>query len=428
MRLNWPELDYSLKQSEGYQDLKYTLHGYLIERLEEDKISLDDWERERVVRYVREYVAHYAAERQRALTSYDIDELTEEVVDELTGYGPIERLLADDQVSDILVNGARYIFVERGGVLDQTDLRFINDEHVLRVIRRMLAPLGRRLDEANPMVDARLPDGSRVNAIVPPLALEGPCLSVRKFRKEALREGDLIAYGAVSEPMVEFLRLAVQVRCNIVVSGGTGAGKTTLLNILGRFIDRRERLVTIEDAAELQVGHHHVVRLETRPPNVEGQGEVRARELVRNALRMRPDRIILGEIRGEEVMDMLQSMNTGHDGSMSTVHANGPRDALTRLEMLAGLAGFQGGTETLRQMIATAVDVIVQVARFPDGRRRVISIEELIGLRDGQFVTAELFRFDRATGSFTAGERRLNNAKFHETEGLPEGAGRSLYD
>jgi Flp pilus assembly protein, ATPase CpaF len=413
MDIKWPGLDYSLKHTESYQDLKYSLHRQIIDRLEEDKVWLDEWERERIARYVREHVTHYAAERQLAVTSYDLDGLTEEVVDELIGFGPLQSLLADDQVNDIMVNGARHIFVERGGVLNHTDLRFIDDDHVLRVIRRIVAPLGRRLDESNPMVDARLPDGSRINAIIPPLALDGPCLSVRKFRKDPLREGDLLVYGTFNETMLEFLRRAVRLRCNILVSGGTGAGKTTLLNVLSRFIDARERVVTIEDAAELQLGHHHVVRLETRPPNVEGHGEVRARELVRNALRMRPDRIILGEVRGEEVMDVLQAMNTGHDGSMSTVHANGARDALVRIEMLAGLAGFQVGTETLRQMIATAIDVVVHITRLPDGQRRVTAIEEVVGLRDGQFVSSGLFSFDRASGRFMVGDSHPLGAKFN---------------
>ncbi|MDO9422609.1 MAG: CpaF family protein [Methylobacter sp.] len=416
MGLKYPQYDYSLKHTETYQDLKYSLHRYLIDRVEEDNVPLNEWTPEQTQRYVHDHVSRYASQRQLAVTSYDLDDLTEEMINELTGYGPLQSLLADDQISDIMVNGARYIFLERNGKVEQANLRFIDDDHVLRVIRRIIAPLGRRLDESSPMVDARLPDGSRVNAIIPPLAIDGPCLSVRKFRKEPLRESDLLVYGTASEAMLEFLRKAVKYRCNILISGGTGSGKTTLLNILSRFIETQERLVTIEDAAELQLGHNHVVRLETRPPNVEGVGEVRARDLVRNALRMRPDRIILGEVRGEEVLDVLQAMNTGHDGSMSTVHANSARDALVRLEMLSALASFQGGIEILRQMIGCAIDIVVQIARFSDGTRRIISIVEVAGLRDGQFMLNELFGYDRVRKCFVVGNTRPSGQKF-ETDG-----------
>lgn len=416
MGLKFPQYDYSLKHTESYQDLKYSLHRYLIGRIEEDNIPLNEWTPEQIQRYVHDHVSRYASQRQLAVTSYDLDDLAEEMVNELTGYGPLQSLLADDQISDIMVNGARHIFIERGGRVQQADLRFIDDDHVLRVIRRIIAPLGRRLDESSPMVDARLPDGSRVNAIIPPLAIDGPCLSVRKFRKDPLRESDLLVYGTATEAMLEFFRKAVMCRCNILISGGTGSGKTTLLNILSRSIDARERIVTIEDAAELQLGHSHVVRLETRPPNVEGEGEVRARDLVRNALRMRPDRIILGEVRGEEVLDVLQAMNTGHDGSMSTVHANSARDALVRLEMLSALASFQGGIDVLRQMIGSAIDIVVQIARFSDGTRRIISIVEVVGIRDGQFMLNELFGYDKVHKCFVAGNTRPSGQKF-EAEG-----------
>jgi pilus assembly protein CpaF len=414
MNLRYFNQDYSLKHTENYQDLKYLLHRYLIDRIEEDKIPLADWTDEKTLRYVRDHVSQYATNRQLAVTSYDLEDLSEEMVNELTGYGPLQGLLKDDHINDIMVNGARHIFVERNGQVGETDLRFIDDDHVLRVIRRIIAPLGRRLDESNPMVDARLPDGSRVNAIIPPLAIDGPCLSVRKFRKDPLREADLMVYGSLDEPMLEFLRRAVKLRCNVLISGGTGTGKTTLLNILSRFIDRRERLVTIEDAAELQLGHNHVVRLETRPPNVEGEGEVLARDLVRNALRMRPDRIILGEIRGEEVMDVLQAMNTGHDGSMSTVHANSARDALVRIEMLAGLSKFQGGVAILRQMVGAAIDIIVQIARMSDGTRRITSIVEILGIRDGQYMINELFTFDRSRSCFVANNTVPTGKKFEQ--------------
>ncbi len=394
--------DYSLKHSESYQDIKLRLHRHLIDRLEEERVPVGEMARDDLATYVRGKVSRYVAEHRLAVTAYDSEQLAREMVDELVGYGPLEKLIRDEQVNDILVNGCRNIFVERAGKLQRTDLRFIDDDHVLRVIRRILAPLGRRLDESSPMVDARLPDGSRVNAIIPPVALEGPCLSIRKFRKDPLQAADLLAFGTVDQPLLDFLRRAVEKRCNILVSGGTGAGKTTLLNILSRYIPADERLVTIEDAAELQLGHEHVVRLETRPPNIDGRGEVTPRELVRNALRMRPDRIILGEVRGDEVMDVLQAMNTGHDGCMSTVHANSPRDALVRLEMLAGLAGFQGTDLTLKTMIATALDLIVQISRLPDGRRRILAVEEVLGVRDGQFVSSMLYEYRDDSDSFAS--------------------------
>lgn len=404
--------EYSLRASDNYQELKYLLHRFLIDCIEEDNVSLNEWNEEQIQRYVFDHVSRYSIQRQLAVTNYDLEELTEDMINELTGYGPLQTLLADDRVNDIMVNGAQNIFVEREGKIQQVDSRFIDDDHVLRVIRRIIAPLGRRLDESSPMVDARLPDGSRVNAIIPPLALDGPCLSVRKFRKEPLRDSDLLVYGSASKEMLEFLKKAVLSRCNILISGGTGAGKTTLLNILSCFIETQERLVTIEDAAELQLGHSHVVRLETRPPNVEGMGEVRARELVRNALRMRPDRIILGEIRGEEIMDVLQAMNTGHDGSMSTIHANSARDALTRLEMLSVLSNFHGEIQMLRQMIGCAVDLVVQISRFPDGVRRVTSVVEITGIRDGQYMLNELYSYDRIRKSFVVGKTRPSNEKF----------------
>ena len=392
--------DFGLKQAEDYQELKFLLHRFLIAEIERDRIALFDIPRQEVADYVRRKVTLYIAEKHLPVSGYDLENLSEDMVDELAGYGPLETLIKDERVNDILVNGAKQIFVEREGKLEATTMRFIDDEHVLRVIRRILAPLGRRIDESSPMVDARLPDGSRVNAIVPPLALNGPCLSIRKFRKDPLLAQDLIQLGSFDRDMLNFLTAAVEKRCNIIVSGGTGAGKTTLLNVLSRSIPPGERIVTIEDAAELQLDHEHVVRLETRPPNIDGAGEVTARDLVRNALRMRPDRIILGEVRGREVMDVLQAMNTGHDGCMSTVHANNPSDAMLRLEMLAGLAGFQGSEGTLRQMIAAAVELVIQISRMPNGQRRVVSITEVTGVRDNLFVLNELFAFDLDSGRF----------------------------
>lgn len=423
MSFEYPHYDFSLKNTQTYQDIKYALHRYLIARVEEDSIPVTEWSEERLTDYVFDHVTEYANQSQLAVSSQDLDELTEEMVNELVGYGPLHSLLADDSISDIMVNGAYHIFYEKNGRVQESSLRFIDDEHVLRVMRRIIAPMGRRLDESSPMVDARLPDGSRINAIIPPLALDGPCLSIRKFRREMLRESDMLVYGSLSQEMLDLLVKAVQVRCNIMVSGGTGTGKTTLLNVLSRFIDSSQRLVTIEDAAELQLGHSHVVRLETRPPNVEGVGEVRARDLVRNALRMRPDRIILGEVRGEEVLDVLQAMNTGHDGSMSTVHANNTRDALVRLEMLASLANFRGSTDVIREMISSALDLIVHISRFSDGKRRITSIAEVTGYRDGQFMLNELFYYDAQLDRHVSQNMRPANPKFASSPLLDQVAG-----
>ncbi|MDF3932645.1 type 4b pilus Flp biogenesis ATPase TadA [Pseudomonas citronellolis] len=389
------------KHEQEMQALKMRLHRYIIDEIDEDGMNLLEGARPAVAQYVSEKVCEYAARRQLAISRYELDRLAEEVVDELTGFGPLEILLRDPGISEILVNGPDRVFVEHQGRLYQSDLRFIDDHHVQRVIQRILAPLGRRLDESSPMVDARLPDGSRVNAIIPPVALDGPCISIRKFSKELLQSADLLAYQSVDEALLGFLRQAVGNRCNILISGGTGTGKTTLLNVLSGFIDERERIVTIEDTAELQLGHDHVVRLETRPPNAEGHGEVTARDLIRNALRMRPDRIILGEIRGVEVLDVLQAMNTGHDGSMSTVHANTALDSLLRMEMLVGLTGHKIPETTLRQMICAALDVVVQITRQANGRRCISEVLEVLEVRDGIYVTNSLFTLDRrGTGQF----------------------------
>lgn len=389
------------RHDQDLQTLKMRLHRYIIDEIDEDGMNLLEGARPAVAQYVSEKVCEYASRRQLAISRYELDRLAEEVVDELTGFGPLEILLRDPGISEILVNGPDRVFIEHEGRLYQSDLRFIDDHHVQRVIQRILAPLGRRLDESSPMVDARLPDGSRVNAIIPPVALDGPCLSIRKFSKELLKSADLLGYQSVNEEMLAFLRQAVASRCNILISGGTGTGKTTLLNVMSSFIDERERIVTIEDTAELQLGHDHVVRLETRPPNAEGFGEVTARDLIRNALRMRPDRIILGEIRGVEVLDVLQAMNTGHDGSMSTVHANSAMDSLLRLEMLVGLTGQRVPEQTLRQMLCSALDVVVQITRLSNGRRCVSEILEVLEVRDGVYVTNSLFSLDRrGSGQF----------------------------
>ncbi|MBL1376603.1 CpaF family protein [Zobellella iuensis] len=375
--------------------LKGALHRYIIDAMEEQPDNLLDSSRHLLAQFVNGKVGEYAKGRQIPLSRYEQDKLTEELVDELVGFGPLETLLRDPSVTEILVNGPQRIFIERKGVLQHSDLRFIDDAHLLRVIQRILAPVGRRLDESSPMVDARMPDGSRINAVIPPVAIDGPALSVRKFRKDMLKSADLLASGSLDKAMLEFLELAVSRRCNILVSGGTGTGKTTMLNMLSQVISPAERIVTIEDTAELQLKHDHVVRLETRPPNADGYGEVAARDLVRNALRMRPDRIILGEIRGVEVLDVLMAMNTGHDGSMTTLHANNAQDALLRLESLVGMSGLQVAERTLRQTVCSAIDVVIQLIRLADGRRCISEILEVVALRDNQYVTNTLFKLQR---------------------------------
>ncbi len=380
-------------------DLKSVLHRYVIDTQEDDQNNLLEGPRSQLSHFVGDKVHDYTRRRQMPISRYEVDRLTEELVDELTGFGPLEILLHDPSVTEILVNGPHRIFVERQGVLQQSDLRFMDDNHLLRVIQRILAPLGRRLDESSPMVDARLPDGSRVNAVIPPIALDGPCLSVRKFSQNMLSSNDLIASGSIDSQILEFFQLMVKKRCNVVISGGTGTGKTTMLNMLSQLINERERIVTIEDTAELQLKHSHVVRLETRPPNADGHGEVSARDLVRNALRMRPDRLILGEIRGIEVLDVLTAMNTGHDGSMTTVHANTAADSLLRLETLVGFTGMQMQSSTLRETICSAIDIIIQLARSAGGRRYVSEVLEVVGLRDGHYVTNTLFRAESGLGT-----------------------------
>ena len=317
------------------------------------------------------------------------------IEDEVMGLGPLEPLLADKKVADILVNGANQVYIERRGKMELTDVKFNDDQHLLNIIDRIVSSVGRRVDESSPMVDARLKDGSRVNAIIPPLAIDGPMLSIRRFAVERLKMEELIAYGSISADASTVLQAVVKGRLNVLISGGTGAGKTTLLNVLSGYIPVTERIVTIEDSAELQLQQPHVVRLETRPPNIEGKGEVNQRDLLRNSLRMRPDRIVVGEVRGAEALDMLQAMNTGHDGSLTTVHANTPRDALGRIESMVSMTGIHFPIKVLREQIASAIDVVVQIARHEDGRRRVVSIQEVNGMEGDIITMSELFRFDR---------------------------------
>ena len=373
--------------------LKRELHTKLVERL--DLSALEKIRDEgMLVQQIRAAVLEFLRSEQAPLSSAERDEVVEEIVWEVTGLGPIEPLTRDNSISDILVNGAKSVFIERRGRLEKTHIVFRDDAHLLTIIDRIVSRVGRRVDESSPMVDARLPDGSRVNAIIPPLAIDGPVLSIRRFGA-TISPIELVQYGALTAEMMRFCAACVLSRLNIVISGGTGAGKTTLLNAFSAFIPNTERIVTIEDAAELRLQQAHVVRLETRPPNTEGRGEVQARDLVKNALRMRPDRIIIGEVRSGEALDMLQAMNTGHEGSLTTVHANSPRDALARLETMVLFAGTALPTRAIREQMASALHLIVQVSRVSDGTRRVTSITEVTAM-EGEIVTIqEIFRFRR---------------------------------
>ncbi len=333
------------------------------------------------------------AEEALPLSRAERNELYDQIVANILGLGPIERLLRDDTVTEIMVNGPNLVYVERNGKLQETDIRFRDNEDLMRIIDRIVAPLGRRVDESSPMVDARLPDGSRVNIIIPPLALNGPCMSIRKFSRTTLGMEDLIRLGALSQPMAEFLRACVLARCNIVVSGGTSSGKTTFLNVLSSFLPGDERIITIEDAAELQLRQKHVVRLESRPPNVEGKGQVTIRQLVINSLRMRPDRIVVGEVRGGEALDMLQAMNTGHDGSLTTAHSNGPRDTLHRIETMVLMAGMDLPLRAIREQIASAFDLICHLERLQDGSRKVVRVTEVQGMEGDVIVMQDVFKY-----------------------------------
>jgi pilus assembly protein CpaF len=375
--------------------LKATIHRQMLERLNLSNIDAVDPEKLRG--QIRAIITALVAEEQIPLTDSERQRLEQQILNETFGLGPIEPLLHDPDVSDILVNTHRQVYVERFGQLELTDVRFDDDAHLMKIIDRIVSRVGRRIDESSPMVDARLPDGSRVNAIVPPLALDGPVLSIRRFGVRTLNLQDLLEIGSMSPGMAELLIGTIRARLNTIIVGGTGSGKTTLLNALSAYIPASERIVTIEDAAELQLLQPHVVRLETRPPNIEGRGHVTQRELVRNALRMRPDRIIVGEVRGDEVLDMLQAMNTGHDGSLTTIHANNPRDALHRLETLMLLSGVNLPSQAMREQISAALDVVVNVGRMSDGVRRVTSVSEIVGMEREVVAMQEILTF-RKTG------------------------------
>ena len=388
-------------QRDSKTELKVELHQRLLDLI--NLSALDQMSREQIEAEVGDIVSEELAKQNHALNQVERKQLVADVLDELLGLGPLEPLLKDPTIADILVNGHNQVFVERFGILEPSPVRFKDEKHLLRIIQKIVSAVGRRIDESSPMVDARLADGSRVNAVVPPLAIDGSLLSIRKFARVPISMDRLVEIGSVAPQMAQILEAIVSSRRNVLISGGTGTGKTTLLNAMSASIDDRERIVTIEDSAELQLQQRHVVRLETRPPNIEGKGEIAQRDLVKNALRMRPDRIILGEVRAGEAFDMLQAMNTGHDGSMTTVHANTPRDALTRVEQMIGMSGIDIPARYARSQISSAIQIVIQLSRMNDGRRKVVSISELTGM-EGEIITMQEIYHFRHTGMGTDGQ------------------------
>ena len=386
---------------DSFQELKIRLHKKLIDSL--DLSALTTLDRSILRNQIKQVLEKLLAEEDFFLSPENKERLITEIQSETLGLGPIERYMHDPEISDILVNSYDQVYIEKFGKLELTDTKFKDDNHVMQIIDRIVSKIGRRIDESSPMVDARLSDGSRVNAIIPPLALDGPILSIRRFRVNVLSVDDLLNHKSLTRPMVELLKGMVRSRLNVVISGGTGAGKTTLLNILSAYIPVVERIVTIEDSAELQLQQPHVVRLETRPPNIEGRGGVTQRDLVRNSLRMRPDRIIIGEVRGPEIYDMLQAMNTGHDGSLTTIHANSTRDVLLRLETLMLLTGIEIPEKAIRELISSAINLVVQISRYSDGTRKIASISEIVGMERDTITMQEIFYFEK-TGVGEQGE------------------------
>jgi pilus assembly protein CpaF len=416
-----------------YIQLKANVHRKLLNRLNLEALASVD--RQRAESEIRSLLFELIAEENQPLSMTEREQILSDVLDEVFGLGPLEPLLRDPTINDILVNTYKQVYVEKNGVLERVPASFQDDRHLMRVIDRIVSAVGRRVDDSSPMVDARLADGSRVNAIIPPLAVDGPLLSIRRFPKERLKSEDLVTYRALTRPMLDFLSCCVKARLNAIISGGTGAGKTTLLNIMSSFISDRDRIATIEDAAELQLHQEHVVRLETRPPNVEGKGAIRQRQLVINALRMRPDRIVVGEVRGEEALDMLQAMNTGHDGSLTTIHANTPRDALSRIETMIAMGNITLPEKAMRQQIASAIQLVVQQTRLADGSRKVTSISEITGMEGDVITMQEIFVFEkmgvtqdgkvmgrfRATGVRPKCAERLKGAGIHLPPDMFEG-------
>jgi pilus assembly protein CpaF len=382
----------SRQRSEDYYDLKSSIFSALIDTIDLAQLARLDLESAR--EEIRDVVNEIIQLKNVVMSIAEQEELLEDIVNDVLGYGPLEPLLARDDIADIMVNGAERTFIEVGGKVQLTSVRFRDNQQLMNICQRIVSQVGRRVDESSPICDARLPDGSRVNVIAPPLAIDGPALTIRKFKKDKLTLDQLVKFGSVSPEGATILQIIGRVRCNVVVSGGTGSGKTTLLNCLTRYIDSDERIITCEDAAELQLQQPHVVRLETRPPNLEGEGQVTMRDLVRNCLRMRPERIIVGEVRGPEAFDLLQAMNTGHDGSMGTLHANSPREALSRIESMITMGGFALPSKTIREMIVSSVDVIVQAARLRDGSRRITHVTEVMGMEGDVIITQDLFVYD----------------------------------
>ena len=376
-----------------FEEIKGRIHGKLVDKLDLSRVG--DLTGDELKREIRVVVEHLCDAEDTLLNRQERDRIVDEVIDEVLGLGPLELILKDHTISDILINGPKNIYVERGGRMEKSEVEFRDNKHLLQIIDRIVSKVGRRIDETSPMVDARLEDGSRVNAIIPPLALDGAAVSIRRFGSNPLKLEDLLNYKAFTPEMVMLLEGCIKARLNIIIAGGTGSGKTTLLNTLSSFIGHEDRIVTIEDAAELQLQQDHVVRLETRPPNIEGSGSVTATDLVKNALRMRPERIIIGECRGGETLDMLQAMNTGHDGSMTTIHANSPRDAIARLETLVMMAGFELPVKAIRQQISGAVDVLIQANRLQGGPRRVTAITEIVGMEQDTIVMQDIYKYSQ---------------------------------
>lgn len=410
--------------NKSFEDLKRHIHSKLVEKLDFTRVK--DLHSDALRKDIRRVIEHLCDTENPLLNRVERERLIDEILDETLGFGPLEALLKDPTISDILINGPHNIFVERRGKLEKTDIKFRDNDHLLQIIDRIVSKVGRRVDETSPMVDARLPDGSRVNAIIPPLALDGPSVSIRRFGTNPLKLEDLLNYKAFTPEMAMLMEAAIKSRLNILISGGTGCGKTTLLNTLSSFIPNDERVITIEDAAELQLQQEHVVRLETRPPNIEGKGAVSTRDLVRNALRMRPERIIIGECRGAESLDMLQAMNTGHAGSMTTLHANTPREALSRLETMIMMGGFEMPVKAMRQQMASAIDIIIQANRLQGGPRKVTQVTEVMNMEQDVIIMQDVFRFKqlgidqngRAFGQFEATGVRPTFVQRLESKGI----------
>jgi pilus assembly protein CpaF len=410
--------------NKSFEDLKRHIHGKLVEKLDFTRVK--DLQSDALRKDIRRVIEHLCDTENPLLNRMERERLIDEILDETLGFGPLEALLKDPTISDILINGPHNIFVERRGKLEKTEIKFRDNDHLLQIIDRIVSKVGRRVDETSPMVDARLPDGSRVNAIIPPLALDGPSVSIRRFGTNPLKLEDLLNYKAFTPEMAMLMEACIKARLNVLISGGTGCGKTTLLNTLSSFIPFDERVITIEDAAELQLQQEHVVRLETRPPNIEGKGAVTTRDLVRNALRMRPERIIIGECRGAESLDMLQAMNTGHAGSMTTLHANNPREAMSRLETMIMMGGFEMPIKAMRQQIASAIDIIIQANRLQGGPRKVTSITEVLNMEQDVIIMQDIFRFKqlgidqngRAFGQFESTGVRPSFVSRLESKGI----------